>query len=119
MVSELAYYFSYLDLICTDCGIFDEAVSNYLVEAARREYNYFTRGQRLERVKIRLERVDHFIKYLHAEELRERELYSLGMPEAEMFTHKSLSAFESERTRVLSSAEKQGQSTRHRKWSRH
>jgi hypothetical protein len=43
-VTELAYYFTYLDLVCTDCGIYNEGVSNYLVEAARSEYNSFSKG---------------------------------------------------------------------------
>jgi hypothetical protein len=107
MVTELAFYFSYLDLVCTDCGFFDEGVSNYLVEAARKEYQFFTKHQRLERVKIRLERVEKFIEYLRAEEQREREFYSLGMPDAEMFTFKPAAAFNEERARVLASAEKQ------------
>jgi len=107
MLNELAYYFTYLDLICTDCGIFDEKTSNYLTEAARTEYNHFTRGERVERVKIRLERVDEFIKYIVEEEARERELYSLGMPEDDMFSTKVLANFEKERNRVLKSAKRQ------------
>lgn len=108
MLTELAFYFTYLDLICTDCGIFNEEVSNYLTEAARVEYNYFTKGERIERVRVRLERVEEFIKYIREEELRERELYSLGMPEDEMFTSKAALNFESEKARVLKSARKQG-----------
>ncbi|MGY3496622.1 hypothetical protein [Bradyrhizobium sp. USDA 4502] len=114
-LNELAFHFSYLDLICTDCGIYDEGVSNYLVEAAKEEYNFFTRGERVERVKIRLERVQHLIDYLHKEELRERETHSLGMPETEMFTYKCLKTFEAERQRVLASAKKQNHSTRGRR----
>ena len=80
---------TYLDLVCTDTGVFSESVSNYLMEAARKEYNLFTRSQRFERVQTRLQRVEHFIDYLHEEERRERELYSLGMPEEEVFTYAS------------------------------
>jgi len=36
MFKGLAYEFSYLDLICTDCGVFSESVSNYLLEAAKK-----------------------------------------------------------------------------------
>jgi hypothetical protein len=110
MFNELAYYFTYLDLICTDCGIYTEQVSNYLTEAARREYLLFTQGERVERIKVRLERVHEFIKYIHAEELRERDLYSLGMPETEMFTYRALSSFEEESKRVLKSAKSQSKS---------
>jgi hypothetical protein len=103
----LRFIFSYLDLICTDCGVYDESVNNYLVEAARQEYKHFTKHERVERVKIRLDRVSRFISYLKQEEMREREFYTLGMPETEMFTHKAGAAFEVERSRVLSSAKRQ------------
>lgn len=110
MFNELAYSFTYLDLICTDCGVYDEAVSNYLVEAAKKEYRLFTRNERVDRVKTRLDRVEKFVTYLGAEEHRERDVYSLGMPDEEMFTFKCNQAFEKERVRVLSSAQKQGNS---------
>jgi hypothetical protein len=104
MFNDLAYHFTYLDLVCTDAGIFDESVSNYLVEAARREYGLFMRNERTERVRTRLDRVDHFITYFRSEENRERDLYALGMPEQDMFTFRCRSAFDVERARVLESA---------------
>ncbi|WP_336779101.1 hypothetical protein [Pantoea sp. USHLN256] len=107
MLKELAYYFTYLDLICTDCGIFDEETSNYLTEAARKEYHYFTSRDRIKRVEVRLERVEKFIQYIHLEELRERDIYSLGMPQDEMFSHKALDNFDSEKQRVMRSAKRQ------------
>ena len=107
MFNDLAYQFPYLDLVNTDCGVFDEATANYLADAAKREYSLFTKGERLKRVKVRVERVSEFLKYLKLEEERERDLYSLGMPEADMFTYKSMQAFEAEGERVLASAEKQ------------
>lgn len=107
MLSDLAYYFSYLDLVCTDSGIFDEQVCNYLSEAARKEFKLFTKGERVERVRLRLERVDKFISYLEAEEARERDMFSLGMPTSEMFTTKMRASFETERARVLKSARRQ------------
>jgi energy-coupling factor transporter ATP-binding protein EcfA2 len=107
MLNELAYYFTYLDLICTDCGIFEERTSNYLTEAAKKEYGYFIKGERLERIGVRLERVGEFLKYISAEEMREKEIHSLGMPENEMFTAKASLSFEKERRRVLKSAKKQ------------
>lgn len=107
MIEELAFYFTYLDLICTDCGMYVEKTSNYLCEAARKEYSLFSKGDRLERVKVRLERAEHFIDYLGEEENREKELYSLDMPESEMFTYKIKASFEVEKVRVLKSASRQ------------
>lgn len=119
MVGDLAFNFTYFDLICTDVGIYEENVSNYLVEAARREYNFFIRGERVERVRVRLERVEHFLDYLHKEELREREFYSLGMPVNETFTSKALEIFEIEKTRVMASAKKQRTGQPGRRMRRH
>lgn len=107
MIKDLAFYFTYLDLICTDCGIYSQQVSNYLTEAARKEYRFFTKGERVERIKIRLSRVENFIEYLGKEEVRERDLYSLDMPENEMFTYKVNSEFSKEKERVLKSAMRQ------------
>lgn len=107
MIEELAFYFTYLDLICTDCGMYVEKTSNYLCEAARQEYSLFSKGDRLERVKVRLERAEHFIDYLCDEENREKELYSLEMPETEMFTYKIKASFAVEKVRVMKSARKQ------------
>jgi energy-coupling factor transporter ATP-binding protein EcfA2 len=107
MLGELASQFTYLDLVCTDTGIYEESVSNYLVGAAKDEYNLFLQGNRLDRVRVRLDRVEKFITYLGEEEMRERDAYSLNMPHEEMFTYKASSAFQQERKRVLASAAKQ------------
>jgi Type I restriction enzyme R protein N terminus (HSDR_N) len=107
MFNMLGFEFTYLDLVCTDCGIFDEGVSNYLSQAARVEYGYFLKHQSLKRVEIRLERVESFNAYLRSEELREREMYSLGMPDAEMFTSQLLATFNTEKDRIKRSAKKQ------------
>jgi hypothetical protein len=63
MQTQLAFLFPYLDLVCTDTGVFSESISNYLVEAAKTEYNMFIRNDRVERVKARLARVEQFINY--------------------------------------------------------
>lgn len=107
MINELAFYFTYLDLICTDCGMYVEKTSNYLCEAARKEYSLFSKRDRLQRVEVRLERAEHFIEYLCEEESREKELYSLEMPESEMFTYKIKCNFSSEKVRVMKSAKRQ------------
>lgn len=107
MSNELAHYFTYLDLVCTDSGIYCQQTANYLTSAAKKEYNLFTRRESLERIKVRLERVEYFINYLHEEEVREKELYSLDMPLSELFTSKAIAEFEREKTRVLKSARAQ------------
>lgn len=107
MYSDLAYFFPYLDLICTDCGIFDQETSNYLAAAAKREYHLFTTNDRIDRIKVRLERVDKFIGYLAQEEANERTLYSLGMPLDELFTYTARRSFAENKGAILRSASKQ------------
>ena len=107
MLDSLAYFFAYIDLICVDCGVFDQQVSNYIASAANDEYTLFLRQDRVGRVRVRLDRAEHFIQYLAAQEKREREEYSLGIPDEELFTHKALTSFAAEKERVLSSAAKQ------------
>ncbi|WP_421173963.1 hypothetical protein [Aeromonas enteropelogenes] len=112
MSQDLAYFFTYLDLICTDCGVFSQKLSNHLSEAARTEYALFNRGERFERVKIRLDRAHEFIKYLQEEEAREKECYVLDMPEKDMFTFKIYACYITEKERVLRSASKNKKTTR-------
>lgn len=107
MFSELAYELTYLDLISVDCGVFNEGTSNFILEAAKSEYVLFTKDERVERVRLRLERVEGFLQYLADEEERERELFSLGMPKEDMFTFKSLAKFQEEKSRALHSAKRQ------------
>jgi GTPase SAR1 family protein len=107
MLNQLAFDFTYVDLVCTDCGLYNEQTSNYLAEAAKKEYKLFLRRERVERVKVRIERVEEFVKYLVEEEYRERELYTLGMPESEMFSYKAKRTFEAAKHRVLKSAQRQ------------
>ena len=104
-----------MDLVCTDTGVFSESIGNYLVEAAKTEYNMFVRNDRVERVKARLARVEQFINYLSAEEAREREVYSLKNADDELFTFKCSAGFDTERSRVLTSATRQALKHKFRK----
>lgn len=106
-VQDLAYEFTYLDLICTDCGVFNEEICNYLVEAANSEYRLFNSKERYNRVITRLERADHFLKYLEGEERRENELFSLGLKEEDMFSLRAIDRFRKSRDRIEASAKKQ------------
>lgn len=71
-----------------------------------KEYDLFTKRDRLSRIYVRLDRVGKFLEYLQAEEARERELYSLDMPEAETFTFQAIERFNVEKERVLNSAKR-------------
>lgn len=104
MLNDLAYYFSYLDLVCVDCGVFDESVGNYLGEAAKDEYDLFMKKDRINRIQLRLDRVERFLEYLKSEEEREKKDYRLAMPEKEMFIFQALEIFRKEKERVMNSA---------------
>jgi hypothetical protein len=107
MFEELAYYFTYIDLICVDAGVYEESVSNYLCEAAKDEYRLFQRHAKIDRINKRLERVKKFIEYLQEQENEEIEKYHLDFPEREKFSYKAMEAFEKESVFVATSAAKQ------------
>lgn len=109
MIEKLANSFTYIDLVCIDCGCFDQETSNYLVTAANREYQMFTQGKRKDRVNVRLDRVENFLKYLSSEERRENEEFELGILEEDFFTSKILSDFQSDKAKISASAAKQAQ----------
>ncbi|MNJ72420.1 hypothetical protein D3C77_690650 [compost metagenome] len=54
-----------------------------------------------------------FVKYLKDEEIKEREHYSLDMPEQDMFTAKAEEVYKNEREQVLHSARKLKPRKRH------
>lgn len=107
IIRDLAHCYTYLDLICTDSGMFDESASNYITESSRKDFSQFNRNERFLRVKTKLDRAEYFIEYLCNEEERERDNYSLDMPECEMFSTRAKDEFVSEKKRVLKSANKQ------------
>lgn len=108
MLNDLAYFFSYLDLICVDTGTFDETVCNHLAASAKDEYDLFIGRERIKRIELRLDKVQTFLQYLANEEARERELYKLSMPKGEMFTSIAKDIFQREKVRVLTSAHRGG-----------
>lgn len=107
MYEELAYYFTYIDLVCVDCGVRDEVTNNYLTEAAKDEYKLFQKNKRTDRVKVRLKRVEQFLNYLASEEDSEIERYGLEFPSNEKFTYRALNDFKVEKKRITTSAVRQ------------
>jgi hypothetical protein len=73
--NTLSSFFTYIELVSTDCGIFDEAVTNDIVLLSNNDFRFFTQRKRLDRVKARLKKADEFINYLEKEEQYELELY--------------------------------------------
>lgn len=76
-IQKLIHFFTYLDLVCTDCSLYDEQTSNYIARSANNEYKLFSIGKRGERMVHRVEKTNHFIKYLIDEEKKEIDYYNL------------------------------------------
>lgn len=105
VLDELAFFFAYLDLVCIDCGVFEENMAHYFVIAANDDYKLFRRFQKLERVQQRLDKTEEFLKYLIREEKKEAEMYMY--PGADLLiSEDAMEKFKLERGRVLKSAAK-------------
>lgn len=101
-LTELYKAFTYIDLVCTDCGMRSESHCNGLVNLANSEVQLFNERRRFDRVKRRLEKMDLFVSYLALEEEREITYYSLS--EDYEFVSEIAKNWEAEKPRVLSSA---------------
>lgn len=101
-LDELHRAFTYIDLVCTDCGMRSESHCNALVNLANAEVQLFKDGKRFDRVKLRLEKMELFLNYLSQEEQREIAYYDLSP--AYHFLPATISSWESEKPRILLSA---------------
>lgn len=102
VLKALSHDFTYLELTAEDCAIADLTTANHISELSNDEYRFFVTYEAMERVKVRLQRADVFLKYLASEEEREHELYRAGMDV--MFTAPMRAKFEIEKLSVLKSA---------------
>lgn len=101
----LAFNFAYLDLVCIDCGIFSEELSNYLIKSANNELKLKQTHKTIDRMELRIERVEKFINYLSEQENEEIKSFNLDSSEI-IFSKKLQAAFTIEKDRVLYSAKK-------------
>ena len=67
-LTDLHRAFTYVDLICTDCGMRSENHCNSLVALANNEVQLFNDRKRFDRIKLRLQKMDLFLSYLSQEE---------------------------------------------------
>jgi hypothetical protein len=101
-LNELSKFFTYVELVCTDCAITDQSVSNDLAVLSNEDYGHHTRGQRDLRIEKRLRKADRFISYLESEESREARLF--GLTEGPRFSPQIRTWFDEERQQVQKSA---------------
>jgi len=102
MLSALSHDFTYLELTAEDSAIADMSTSNQLAELSNDEYRFFTSHDTMARVEVRLERAEVFVRYLEAEEARERQLYRSSTDS--QFTRSIREHFNRERIGVMKSA---------------
>ncbi len=105
MINTLCYMFNYVDLVSLDCGIHDQAVAHSLARLAEKDITLFFQFRKMDRLEVRLQRVQEFIDYLVKEEEKERDTYSLNSTEVN-FSHVLKERFAEEEERILSSAKK-------------
>lgn len=103
MVNQLVSQFAYLDLVTLDSGFFDEAVANSMVKHGKDDYTSFNKGEKYDRVLLRLEKVKYFLKYLKDQIEEEDSYYSTH---SIRLLEKISSGFDKDELRVLRSAHK-------------
>lgn len=102
-LDKLAFDFTYLDLICLDCGLFNENLFHTYVRAATRELDMYYNGDFMSRIKSRIKRVDLFISYLDEQE--KKEFQELNLPcNTRTYSNKMRERFEKQKTAILASA---------------
>ena len=83
----LAFNFAYIDLICLDCGIYDESIANSLVKSAGKELDLYYSRDFMSRIELRIKRAKEFLEYL--KRMEEQEFKDLNLDSTEIcFTKK-------------------------------
>lgn len=101
----LAFNFAYIDLISLDSGVFNEDLNNYLIKSANEEAKLKQQHRTMDRMQIRLERAENYIKYLEQQEQEEFEHFNLDGGEIR-FSEKLRECFSLDKERVIASARK-------------
>jgi hypothetical protein len=102
--NNLSSFFTYIELVSSDCGIFDETIANDIVSLSIDDFKLFKDRKRIERVNTRLKKAEVFIKYLLKEEEEEIRLFG---DEQTAFIPAILEKFASEKEAVIKSANRQ------------
>lgn len=101
---ELITFFTYIELVSTDCGVRQESVANQLAALTNEEVALLNQRKKYERVQRRLQKAKAFLDYLEGEEIRELEYF--GTPDADRFVDVIQRAFAKEREEVTKSAKR-------------
>jgi predicted type IV restriction endonuclease len=106
VLNDMSKLFTYLELVCTDCGVFDETTANELYIISNNEYRYFKAYDKQSRLEQRLAKVDVFLTYLIEEEKLESDKYNLVFDESTSFSKNFKSYFNKEKIYILDNAKK-------------
>ena len=98
----MSSYFTYLELVATDCGYFNESIANEIVELSKEEWRLYNLRRKEERVKVRLKKAKIFLQYLIDEEEKENDYYQIK--KLSKFASKIYESFLLEEPEVLKSA---------------
>jgi hypothetical protein len=102
----LSSFFTYIELVSSDCGVFDETTANDIVLLSNDDFKLFRNRKRVDRVNTRLRKAELFIKYLANEEQKELDFFG---DDYIKFMPNILELFEKERQGVIVSASRQRQ----------
>ena len=92
-------------MVSLDCGIFDEDMHHRFVRDASKELDLYFSGNFMDRINLRLRRVDMFIKYLIKQE--EKEFLELNLSgETKQYGSKIFDYFENQRAKIEKSAQR-------------
>lgn len=104
MLEYLSRTFTYLELVSLDCGLADESLYHSFCKAAAAERIAGTSEERRARMMSRMERASAFVRYLQADEDREKSEFLLN--DADGIMPSVAAAFEEDKGRALASAAK-------------
>jgi len=103
--TELAKNFVYLDIVCSDCRVYSETLSNTISAACNDELELFIKKNPMERINMRIGKVESFIEYLIEEENREFLQYNLHSDYYKI-ANSICSSFSEQKDVILKSARK-------------
>lgn len=105
VLETLSHNFAYVDLISVDCGVFNESLCSYLSNSANREIGLKNQNKILDRMQLRIERAEQFIKYLEEQEIEEFDHLNLDINEVK-FSEKLKKNFSIDKDKIMQSAKK-------------
>ena len=102
---HLAFNFAYIDLVCIDSGLFSEEMNNYLSKSANDESKLKQNNRTMERILLRLDRAEQYVKYIEQQEQEEFEHFNFDNTEIQ-FSKRLRESFDEEKKKVLTSAKR-------------